>query len=343
MTLFAHKAGAALATLAAFVLAWPASAQTYSYASFSYAPLNDPAGTGSTFVEGINDSNQSVGTYTDSEGVTSQGFSYTASGGFTDISDPLAVYGTLADGINNAGQIVGAYGDGTGEHGFLETPGTGFTTLDDPAVPGGNTYAQGINSSDQIVGSYTDANYGTDPGSTRHGFLDTPGGGFTTLDDPNATNGKNAFGINSSGTVVGDYQDAAGTHGFVFTPGGGFTTLNDPLAKGETIAYGINDAGQIVGRYFDGTGLYGFEDTNGVFTTLSAPNATDGTSALGINNTGTIVGYYGGGSIGDYFSSGFVATPAAVPEASSMASFGLLGGGLLLWGKLRRVKTRLQA
>jgi probable HAF family extracellular repeat protein len=52
---------------------------------------------------------------------------------------------------------------------------------------------------------------------------------FTTLDDPLATNGTDAFGINAMGQIVGLYEDASGNHGFLLS-GGTYTTLDDPLA-----------------------------------------------------------------------------------------------------------------
>jgi probable HAF family extracellular repeat protein len=62
----------------------------------------------------------------------------------------------------------------------------------------------------QIVGRYSDAN-----GS--HGFLYS-NGTYTTLDDPLAANGTQAFGINDSGQIVGYYSDASFTeHGFLLT------------------------------------------------------------------------------------------------------------------------------
>ena len=313
-----------LAALAVLGLTGAHCAEAQSY---TYATLDDPAATSFNFAQGINDSGQIVGYYTDSDTETAHGYFYSASGGFSAVRDPLAdpmaAEGTTASGINNAGQIVGSYNNATGSHGFVDTPGTGYASLDDPLAAGGNTFARSINSTGQVVGFYTDANYGTDPSSFSHGFLETPTG-FVELDDPNATEGTGAFGINSSGTVVGEYKDSTGVHGFVYT-GAGYAIIDDPLAKGETIAYGINDAGDIVGRYFDGTNLDGFVDDHGTFTTLSAPDASDGTGAFGINNAGTIVGYYAVNAPGTYnYAHGFEATPAAVPEASTTVSFGLL-------------------
>src|SRR5436190_773507 len=134
---------------------------------------------------------------------------------FITIDDPVATEGTFAEGINGKGQIVGAYRDGSGSHGFFDF---GFyLTIDDPLVHNGGTY--------------------------------------TILDDPLATAGTFAYGINATGQVVGFYGNNSGSHGFLYS-GGSYTTLDDPLGinalvSTTTRAYGINDAGQIVGSYDD--------------------------------------------------------------------------------------------
>jgi probable HAF family extracellular repeat protein len=69
---------------------------------------------------------------------------------------------------------------------------------------------------------------------------------FTTLDDPSATFGTTASGINNMGQIVGQYGDSSGhAHGFLLS-GGIYTTLDDPSATFGTTASGINDMGQIV-------------------------------------------------------------------------------------------------
>jgi probable HAF family extracellular repeat protein len=72
------------------------------------------------------------------------------------------------------------------------------------------------------VGAFADA-------SGVHGFLRNSNGTLTTIDDPFATRGTRALGINDAGQIVGDYQDASGEHGFLLS-GGTFTTIDDPLA-----------------------------------------------------------------------------------------------------------------
>jgi probable HAF family extracellular repeat protein len=73
---------------------------------------------------------------------------------------------------------------------------------------------------------------------------------YTTLDDPSATNGTQAVGINDAGQIVGWYDNASGSNGFLYS-GGTYTTLDAPLGAKDTFLSGINDAGQIVGNYFD--------------------------------------------------------------------------------------------
>jgi len=74
---------------------------------------------------------------------------------------------------------------------------------------------------------------------------------FNTFDDPLASTGTtNAFGVNDTDQIVGQYDDATGRHGFLVS-NGIFTTLDDPSATAGTIAAGINATGQIVGFYID--------------------------------------------------------------------------------------------
>ena len=74
--------------------------------------------------------------------------------------------------------------------------------------------------------------------SGNHGFL-LSGALYTTLNDPSATNGTAATGINAAGQIVGTYQNASGNHGFFFNPSNGtYTTLDDPLGTHGTFAQG---------------------------------------------------------------------------------------------------------
>jgi probable HAF family extracellular repeat protein len=93
---------------------------------------------------------------------------------------------------------------------------------------------------------------------------------FTTLDDPSATQGTQAEGINDAGQIVGTFSDSKGTHGFIVS-NGIFTTLDDPAAVFGTFAAGINDSGKVVGSFLDaGFTFEGFTESGGVYTTLDA-------------------------------------------------------------------------
>src|SRR5215831_17765513 len=99
---------------------------------------------------------------------------------------------------------------------------------------------------------------------------------YTTLDDPLATNGAQAFGINALGQIVGDYLVGTAQHAFLYNPNGGtYTTLDEPLATNGTVAPGINDSGQIVGQYIDASNQqHGFLLINGSYFTLDDPLAS---------------------------------------------------------------------
>jgi probable HAF family extracellular repeat protein len=81
-----------------------------------------------TVAEGINNSSQIVGVYSDALGDV-HGFLYDA-GVFTPIDVPGAA-ATEAYEINTSGQIVGLYADSSrGQHGFVATPQVIVVTLD---------------------------------------------------------------------------------------------------------------------------------------------------------------------------------------------------------------------
>jgi hypothetical protein len=153
---------------------------------------------------GLNDNDEVVGDYRDSQGIF-HSFLY-RDGTYTTIDPPFpSATGSGATGINNDGIIVGGFD----EHGYIDDHGT-FTQLD---VPGAEfTLPRGINNNGVIVGVYC-------VGSTCHGFtLDN--GDFATVDVPGATL-TDISGINDSGVLCGRYIDVEGNHhGFVAKPRG---------------------------------------------------------------------------------------------------------------------------
>lgn len=125
--------------------------------------------------------------------------------------------------------------------------------------------------------------------------LIAPGSGMsarpsiTTIDVPGATSTR-AFGINSSGTIVGAYTDASGaSHGFLLRKGE-FRQIDYPGARGSQ-AWGINGKGQIVGRYSVGDGkTHGFLLSKGTFSPIDVPGDHKFTLPTKINDAGVVVG-----------------------------------------------------
>lgn len=117
---------------------------------------------------------------------------------------------------------------------------------------------------------------------------------FTTLDDPLATNGTFATGVNASGQVVGSYNAGGNAHGFLLS-GGTYTTFNDPdAAGGDTLPDGINNLGQIAGTFnnFPVQEL-GFIKIGNSYPFIVYPlNVNFVTEAHGINSLGEVVGEY---------------------------------------------------
>lgn len=109
-------------------------------------------------------------------------------------------------------------------------------------------------------------------------------GAFTEIKTSDSRfNNDSAFGINTSGQIVGEY--GVPPLGYLYY-GGTVTPIIYPGSLSGT-AQGINESGQIVG----GSPTHGYLDSNGTFSSIDYPNARF-TSPEGINDSGQIVGYY---------------------------------------------------
>ena len=110
------------------------------------------------------------------------------------------------------------------------------------------------------------------------GFLDTPGIGFTSLDEPNA------YGINDAGQIVGPIGSS--NESYIYTPGTGYASFSVPSTASDHIsdtgATGINDLDQVVGYYDDSTGRHSF-----LATPTSAPEPSQ-LAALGFAAFGAL-------------------------------------------------------
>lgn len=224
----------------------------------------DAAGDVSGFYRGIDD--------------VAHGFLRTSNGTFTSFdvaaAGTSALQGTFPFSINSSGTITGLYRDASSvNHGFVGPAAGPFTTFDAPGAAGsssgitkkllccGGTFALNIDAAGDVAGIYTDKNV------VGHGFVRAANGTFTApIDAPESITtatfpGTLVDGINASGVVLGDYQDASGAlHGFVRAANGTFTSPLDATGAGTaglgplpggTASLRINDSGVITGGYLD--------------------------------------------------------------------------------------------
>jgi probable HAF family extracellular repeat protein len=155
--------------------------------------------------------------------------------------------------------------------------------------------------------------FGAAPATSQQAYLYADGS-YTSIAPPGSTQSE-AYGINNSGQIVGQYNPGNSQYSAFLYSGGTYTTLSVPGSNGCcTVAFGINDAGQIVGDYSMDNSTYGFLYSNGVYTTLINPLTPYNSTFSGINNSDQIVGQYNSGSA----TSGFLLsngtyTPLIVP------------------------------
>lgn len=168
------------------------------------------------------------------------------SGMIKDLGTILNTTTSLATDINDNDQIVGYSGDRSGT---IRKAIIWEANKMNPLVSLGNrSYAQAINNQGQIVG-WTEIG---DDRSTQHACLWLNQSEIILLGSLEEGKSHNAFDINSSGTIVGYYDLAAGgNQGFVYN-NGQLNDLNDLIEEDPdvliTSAIAVNDRGQIVGN-----------------------------------------------------------------------------------------------
>jgi len=126
---------------------------------------------------------------------------------------------------------------------------------------------------------------------------------ITQLNDPNATTGTFAAGVNTKNRVVGvyTYTTTAGsppmtitvTNGFQWTSGTNYKDIIFPGSNNFTRALAINDSGTIVGDFLGPDGYYhGFTDAGGTLKQYDVPGGRGhfSTSLFGIDNNGDLAG-----------------------------------------------------
>ena len=300
-------------TLAVFTLACFALAQQApDSVSIRVITTFDYPGTGnSTNPQKINDTNDIVGGYVDSSGVT-RGFVRFANGNFSapivDPNDTCIFHYTLASGINNSRLICGDYHGGgvpcfADSHGFF-LMGHNFSNFD---VPGSRTTALGgVNNVGDFAGSYY-------PGGTvNYGFVSI-GGTITSISVPGALDTA-AYQLNSLNQLEGDYIDTSEVlHGYWRDSNGALHFPIDPPGSTGTSLFGNNDSNWMVGSYVSAGTTHGlfFVPPNRFFT-FDYPGSTF-TSLNGINAQGFICGLYTDAS---GIAHGILARVRGVPSAS---------------------------
>ena len=113
---------------------------------------------------------------------------------------------------------------------------------------------------------------------------------YKAIKAPSSATESRAYGVNTSGLIVGTYLDkAAAYHGFVFD-GKNLLTFDYPGAT-NTVINDINDSGNMAGDFYQGASSQGFLyiKNKGTFTVLNYPSAK-ATHACGVNTADDVVG-----------------------------------------------------
>ena len=256
----------------------------------TYITLDDPSALEITRAYDINNNEQLVGYYSDSNGAR-HGFLYDENG-WVSFDHPSGIGRTVAYGINDLGHIVGLY-----------TSGPDNETASQLSLQRHELHRARSSFCGRVDQSLWHQRRRPDrrplPRRQRHlsrlSYDGGGGGSWTSFDHPFGAQGTYALGINEAGQIVGYYLDGNGRHhGFLYD-GVNFSRIDHPLGTTGSVAYGINDAGQIVGYYADVySENHGFlyNLNTGTFTNLDDPLGTNGTLAQAINDAGQIAGYF---------------------------------------------------
>jgi hypothetical protein len=231
-----------------------------------------------TYVSGINNRGQIVGTYTAAAGTS--GF-LLEDGEYRDIHIAGSTSTRVAD-INAHGVLVGSYDDGAGSHGFIWDDGD-VVTLD---VPGAiYTSANGINDAGTVVG-LINAPGGID--GIERGFVYRDGE-FQIVDYPGA-GGTSLLDINNAGVTLGG-AFVNPTQVYFLYKGGAFTAV--PVCNPLDLLIEITNRGDLIGGSRTGVNaptLGTVVTSRGV--TLVHPPGAAGSLLWGGNNAGVLVGQY---------------------------------------------------
>lgn len=152
--------------------------------------------------------------------------------------------------INASGQVVGAGFVPTSHNGYNAFLFSGGVLHDLGTFGGRNSGAEAINNQGTIVGWAMLAGPSPYWDGPTHAFMYD--GTMHDLSSAIGSNYSEAYGVNSSGAIVGDISDSAsGAKSAFLLENGKLTDLNSVLPAGSTwhlaTALAINDGGQILG------------------------------------------------------------------------------------------------
>ena len=171
------------------------------------------------------------------------------------------------------------------------------------------TALYGVSNTNVGAGWYVDVN------NVRHGYV-AGKGSSTTIDDPNGVGATTASSVNSSGTVVGYYDDEFGNvHGFSYS-NGSFEDVGPPGAPASRVL-GINDRGQMAGDFVDTDNfLKGWIFDGSTYQTVVAPECTvTQVSGINVNGLAVVEGTSSRGYRVSFLYDGTTFTPIDVPGA----------------------------
>ena len=261
----------------------------------SVGPSSYLTGVANGVNNGVFATGQAVGvSYTNGAWSDGVGFLWTPSKtSTTGGSTPLA-YGTISTipfSINNLGQVVGYYRNLSTDigHGFLYTPGQGFTNFDIAGAMWTELYS--INDAGWILGAYAGEDY------VAHCILYKPP--YTTpivYDDPGAA--CSSTGLNGLGQITGSYLNSSETAFVPFvndpesaTPGNpaNYQTLTAPTPY--ALPQGINNNGIVVGDDAAASTAFFVDPRNSnSYAALTIPGASE-SHLLNLNDTAQSAGW----------------------------------------------------
>lgn len=282
------KALLAAMAMSGLVLAVPAFAQSYNV--FNIGTLGGPG----TYATDINESGQITGN--SDTGTVGQYHAFVTQANGREMSDLGALPGgntSQGYGINASGQVTGMSEVATGISGFI-MPQAFIADLSGgirPVTEGVQTAGMGINDSGQIAGYiFEPLHPGTDAFVTgANGLNALPIGGLHG-------EGDRAYGINSSGQVVGAGLFNSGFHhAYITSPNHASALDLGTLGGYKSTATSVNESGQVVGS---STTEFGLESPFHAFITDANSEMTDlgtlggkNSEAHDINSDGVVVGW----------------------------------------------------